>query len=190
MEEKKTQIFKAGRELFYANGFKKVNVSDITKLAGVGTGTFYNYYSSKEQLFLDIYIMENAEAKHSITDNLDLDADPVSVAEAFVAQSMEVVQTNLILKEWYNRDIFSELEEHYRAEEGGKDYFIRDFYTRLLEKWRKQGKLREDIEDDVVLALFDSLVYLDTHKEEIGTRHFPQMIQLLIEFIVKGLTDK
>lgn len=45
--DKKEKIFNAGRELFYSKGFKDTNVSDITRLAGVGVGTFYNYYSSR-----------------------------------------------------------------------------------------------------------------------------------------------
>lgn len=53
------EIFHCGKEIFKEKGFKETNISDITKKAGIGVGTFYNYYSSKEELFLDIYINEN-----------------------------------------------------------------------------------------------------------------------------------
>lgn len=46
MPDKKEELFRADRELFYSKGFKDVNVSEITKIAGVAVGTFYNYYSS------------------------------------------------------------------------------------------------------------------------------------------------
>ena len=51
MKDKKTDIFNCGKELFSSKGFKDTNVSDITKVAGMGVGTFYNYYDSKEKLF-------------------------------------------------------------------------------------------------------------------------------------------
>ena len=59
LTDKKADIFNAGRELFCSKGFKDTNVSEIAKLAGIGVGTFYNYYSSKEELFLEVFLKEN-----------------------------------------------------------------------------------------------------------------------------------
>ena len=189
MIDKKADIFRSGRELFYSKGFKETSVSDITKMAGVGVGTFYNYYSSKEKLFLEIYIKENEKLKKCITESLDLNDDPVTMIKEFMTKSINAMNTNLILKEWYNRDVFSELEQYYREDDRKNDYFLHDFCTELFKKWKAEGKIREDIDDELILGLFDSLVYLDTHKEEIRIKQFPQMIQLLVEFIMKGLTD-
>lgn len=189
MIDKKADIFRAGRDLFYSKGFKETNVSDITKMAGVGVGTFYNYYSTKDKLFLEIYMKENEKFKKCIVESLDLNDDPVTIIKKFMAQSINAMNTNLILKEWYNRDVFIELEQNY-CEEGRKnDNLIHDFFIELFKKWKADGKIRGDIDDELILAIFDSIGYLDTHKEEIGINHFPQMIQLLIEFIMKGLTD-
>ena len=64
MTDKKTDIFNSARELFYSKGYKETNVSEIANMAGIGVGTFYNYYSSKEQLFLEVYIKENEDLNH------------------------------------------------------------------------------------------------------------------------------
>jgi AcrR family transcriptional regulator len=56
LRDKRSDIFNSGRELFYSKGFKDTNVSEIAKMAGIGVGTFYNYYSSKEKLFMEIFI--------------------------------------------------------------------------------------------------------------------------------------
>lgn len=188
MKDKKTEIFNCGRELFYTKGFKDTNISDITKMAGVGVGTFYNYYESKEKLFLDIYLKENAGIKKQIMESLDLRQDPVTIVTNIIEQNFNAMNTNLILKEWYNRDFFRELELHYREEEKNNDMTFRGFYAELLIKWKEEGKIRADLEDELVLAMFDSLVYIDTHKEDIGIRHFPKLMQYLVEFIMKGLT--
>ena len=63
MEDKKEDILNCGRKIFSSKGFKNTNVSDITKMAELGTGTFYNYYSSKEQLFIEIFLEENLKLK-------------------------------------------------------------------------------------------------------------------------------
>ncbi len=59
----------------------------------------------------------------------------------------------------------------------------------LFKKWKAQGKIREDIDEELLPVFFDSLVYIDTHKDEIGIQHFPQVIQYLAEFIMQGLTN-
>lgn len=66
MEDKKTKIYDCGKEIFSNKGFKDTNVSDITKKAGIAIGTFYNYYPSKEKLFMDIFLEENAKLKKTV----------------------------------------------------------------------------------------------------------------------------
>ncbi len=110
---KKVVIFNSGKKLFCSKVFKDTSVSDITKLAGIGVGTFYNYYPSKEKLFFEIHIQENNKLK----------------------------------------------------------------------------KIRDDLDFEFILALFNSIIFIDTHKREIGIHHFPKIIDYLAEFIMKGLTD-
>jgi AcrR family transcriptional regulator len=58
----KRQLFlKVGEELFSRYGYKDVNIEDITKEAGVGTGSFYTYFSSKEAFYEQI--LDNLESQ-------------------------------------------------------------------------------------------------------------------------------
>ncbi len=41
----------AARDLVYARGHEKISIQDITERAEVGTGTFYNYFRTKQQVF-------------------------------------------------------------------------------------------------------------------------------------------
>lgn len=189
MTDKKAEIFNSGRKLFNLKGFKDTNVTEITKLAGIGVGTFYNYYPSKEELFLEIYMKENEQFKKHILASLDLDDDPVAVVKDFMTRISDAMNTNLILKEWYNRDFFSELEQYYREKERGKSNFIDNACAELIKKWKSEGKIRDDIDHELILAFFESLAYIDTHKEEIGIQHFPRIMQYLVEFIMNGLTE-
>lgn len=54
MRTKEKQILEAGINQFSKFGFKKTSIDDIAKAAGVGKGTVYNYFSSKEELFLRV----------------------------------------------------------------------------------------------------------------------------------------
>ena len=188
MGDKKTDIFNCGRELFYSKGFKDTNISDITKVLGIGVGTFYNYYASKEKLFFEIYFKENETLKKRIMESLNLNDDPVTLVKEFVSQNLKAMNSNLILKEWYNRDISSQLEQNYSDDNKKKDDSVQLFYSDLLRTWKDEGKIRADIDDEIILAFFNSLAYIDSHKKDIGTQYFPQLIEYLVEFIMKGLT--
>ncbi len=190
MEDKKTEIFTCGKELFSTKGFKDTNVSNITKMAGIGVGTFYNYYPSKEKLFLEIFLEENAKLKRSIMESLDLDEEPLKLIKQLFALNIQGMYANPILKEWYNRDVFGKIEQLYREENGIHAVdFLYDSFAELVKKWQTEGKMRNDIDCGLIMAFFTALINIDTHKEEIGIHYFPQLLDYLEEFIMKGLMD-
>jgi AcrR family transcriptional regulator len=190
MEDKKADIFNCGKELFSSKGFKDTNVSDITKMAGIGVGTFYNYYSSKEQLFMEIYMKENEKLKKSF-ESIDMDTDPVKAIQEVLSINFAGLSSNPILKEWYNRDLFSKLEKQYYEQGGMKSIaeLMNSSTLELIRRWKADGKIRNDLDDDLILAIFSAIPYVDIHKEEIGLQHFPQIMYYLTEFVMKGLTD-
>ena len=49
-QRKKDQTIRASLQLFCRNGFKKVSVSEIAKLAGTSQVTIYNHFGSKNEL--------------------------------------------------------------------------------------------------------------------------------------------
>ncbi len=46
-------IVELGCELFLEKGYKEVKVSDVTRILGIGKGTFYFYFTDKKELFLE-----------------------------------------------------------------------------------------------------------------------------------------
>lgn len=191
MIDKKADIFNAARELFYKKGFKDTNISDIAKLAGIGVGTFYNYYPSKEKLFLEVYFKENEDHKNRLIGSMNWDADPVTLLTSMVTQNAVEMNSNPILKEWYNKELFAKLEKQYYEHGGIKkfDELTHGGRIELIRKWKAEGKLRRDIDDEMINAIFSSIPFIDLHKSEIGIQYFPQILVHITEFIMKGLTE-
>jgi len=191
VEDKKREIFDCGKELFSTNGFKDTNISDITKKAGIAVGTFYNYYPSKEKLFLEIFLEENVKLKRRLMDSLDLKDEPLPLLKKLLALNIEGMYSDPILSQWYNKDVFGKLERLYREENGiDKVDFLYGSFTELFRRWQEEGTIRSDLDLDLIMALFTAIVTVDTHKEEIGVHHFPQLLDYLAEFVIKGLTDR
>lgn len=190
MIDKKAEILKSGRELFSTKGFKDTNVSDITKMAGMATGTFYIYYTSKDKLFMEIYLEENVKLKKEIMKNIDLEGEPLDIIKKLMYMNLSGMNSNPILKEWYNRDVFSKIEQNYRKEKGLEHVdFLYDSFIEVIKKWQTEGKMRNDIETGMIMAIFNALINIDTHKEEVGFQYFPKVLEYLTEFTLKGLMD-
>ncbi|MNM23456.1 putative HTH-type transcriptional regulator YvdT [compost metagenome] len=188
MQDKKEIIYDCAKELFSAKGFKETNISDITKKAGMAVGTFYNYYPSKEKLFMDIFLEENAKMKQACFQSLDLEQPPMEVVGQMLELNVKGTKSNPILREWYNRSVFEKLEQVYREENGVDTVdFLYDSFLKLITLWQNQGKMRKDINSRMIMMVFAAVINADTHKEEIGIEYFPELLHLMTELIMKGL---
>ncbi|KRL68297.1 TetR family transcriptional regulator [Companilactobacillus versmoldensis DSM 14857 = KCTC 3814] len=93
MDDKKGRLFDAAHVLFLERGFKNTSVADIADIAGVAVGSFYLYFKSKEDIFVQIYDSENEHIKNEIISKVDLDGDPVSVISQIVQQILNYPAT-------------------------------------------------------------------------------------------------
>ena len=58
---KKKLIVEKAREVFAAKGFADVTMKDVVEAAGISRGGLYLYFSSTEELFLEVLKAESAE---------------------------------------------------------------------------------------------------------------------------------
>ena len=54
-EQRRESLIEAAAAVFSRKGFANARVSDIAEEAGVGKGTVYEYFTSKEELFLAVF---------------------------------------------------------------------------------------------------------------------------------------
>lgn len=123
-------------------------------------------------------------------ESIDLDDDPLKVTKELLYLNISGMDTNPILRQWYNKDVFSKIERLYREENGNSVVdFVYDSFAETIKKWQAEGKMRDDIDSELIMAIFSAIVNIDTHKVEIGIKYFPQILNYLTEFVMKGLTD-
>lgn len=67
----KEKIYKVGVDLIRRHGFDGIKVSQIAKSAGVSVGTFYHYYTSKLDLFMDLYRTADAYYEEQVAQRMD-----------------------------------------------------------------------------------------------------------------------
>lgn len=54
-KERRQRILEIADELFSSKGYEKTSISNIAKKAGLGVGTVYNYFESKDDIFTVVY---------------------------------------------------------------------------------------------------------------------------------------
>ncbi|NMB56221.1 MAG: TetR/AcrR family transcriptional regulator [Leptolinea sp.] len=188
--DKKSALYLSAKELFSARGFKDTSVPEITRKAGIAAGTFYLYYPSKESLFMEIFLDENVKLKKSILTSVDPDGEPFSIIQILMRRNLEGITANPILREWYNRDVFAKIERKYSDENGLQHVdFMYDAFLQIVKKWQAEGRLRDDIDSDMIMAMFGAVIVIDEHKAEIGLQFFPKIQEYLTQFIMAGLQN-
>lgn len=189
MSDKKQQLYELARDLFCENGFKDTSVAAITKAAHMAVGTFYLYYASKEQLFMEIYKDENARMKQEMLGRLDFNQSPKAVIFRLLELNQEGIQASPILREWYASEEFRKIERAYREEHALDSLgFLYDTFLSLVQRWQAEGRMRSDIDSRIIMKVFEAVVNVDTHKDEIGLEYFPGLLDTMTDLILIGLS--
>ncbi|MFI6299705.1 TetR/AcrR family transcriptional regulator [Nonomuraea sp. NPDC050790] len=103
MRERADRILDAAAGLLVQLGYKKVTVEDIAQRAGIGKGTVYLHWSTKQQLFEAVFLREAV----AYTDALRaaLRAEPAVVRpHRLLSESYLLVMGNPVLRELFSGD--------------------------------------------------------------------------------------
>lgn len=184
--DKKKILKEAAYEVFSKKGYKATSISEITKHAKMAVGSFYNFYDSKETIFLDTYIEENNRIRQLMINNIDWEGDVVKLTEQLFGQSRNLISTNKILSEWYNPAISSELHNYYSSEEGKASnqfykFLVENFTNRLQTEGYSQEKIQE------ILKIYTLFNYIDMNVTEKDIPNVSETTERLAIYFVKGL---
>jgi len=87
--DKKQQIVQAAIKVFAEKGLEKAKIADIAREAGIGKGTVYEYFSSKEDLFSAIEQFVIQGMLQDLRQWVDMDLPPHQKLEHIIDKSMD-----------------------------------------------------------------------------------------------------
>jgi AcrR family transcriptional regulator len=156
-EQKKARIIKAAAQVFADRGFSGTVMADIADRAGIGKGTLYEYFDSKEDLFFAVFEWFTQETEAAA--KVSISALGGSVSERLAVLSESVMQSWLEMK-----DLFTLVMEFWAASASSqmkqrfKGYFrqayedFRRIVAALIREGIEHGEFREDIVPESVAA--------------------------------------
>ncbi|RRD06655.1 TetR/AcrR family transcriptional regulator [Arachnia propionica] len=171
-------ILAAAREEFAQHGYARAGMANIARRAGIAVGSLYNSFSSKKDLFTEVYLIENREAKAALLAEMDW-SEPRQAITQWVAATIATARDNRILAEWFG----DALGVHLRAAAAA------EFSCGLLEpalasrisEWRARGLVADEVSDELLEELYLAMTTLD-RSGAVSSR--------AVEFLMTALLEK
>lgn len=191
----KETIIRESTKLFLANGYRGTSVKEITEAAGIGRGTLYWYFKSKDEVLESIF----EKFEHEFLDGLiavvhGCEGDFTTKYKAYHKYATEFARDNRELALAFNTLLNEIVGTNTEAERMVKAIYAK--YQKFIEGMLENGK-----EDGSVLADVDSAIYANV----IIANHTGMLVQWFVngdfldarafvrasrDLILKGVTGK
>ncbi|MBD8497847.1 TetR/AcrR family transcriptional regulator [Paenibacillus arenosi] len=184
------QFIEHARNLFTQFGLKKTSIADITTAVGVAQGTFYLFYRSKEELFLDILLLEERSVHASLSSFLNQPKMNRSQFRQFLLHSISLVENNPLLKWLYDADTMNAVIRKLSPEKQA-ELFQQDKDT--MKSWIERGQAEGWIaarEPDHIVSLMQAVVLVALQKQQIGEDRYAVTLELLCDCIAQGIIQE
>lgn len=171
-KETRSKILNDSMLYFARNGFAGTKISDLAKHIGIGQGTLYIYFKSKEELFNEIFALANSSKE---IENLKmLICLPISAKKKIRKLSSSIL-TRLIQDDIYAAKVALNTQMMFEQKDfaSAETTYQSDLYQ-LTEKMIKQGQKEGSVVDGLPVKLADyywGVVYLYALKRLFTTRY-------------------
>lgn len=185
-ENKKTRILAAASRLFIAHGFRRVTMEEIARSAGVGKGTVYGLFESKQELMMstvDFFGGQMSEAVGGIM--ADGSTMPLEKLQRFLKTITAKLSS---LRSETLRDLEIDCPEAYEKIQQTRKRLIFENLSALLRDGKRFGVYDPEIDETlaahVVIGAVDHISQPDV-LASLGPQP-EQLFQSVLRIILKG----
>ena len=182
--ETKNNIFEVAGRLFKEKGYENTTVDEITKEAGIGKGTFFNYFPAKEALLQDFVKQKEELVFDLVKDQL---TQNISTKEKIKNILGLVAKSNEKDRELTKLFVFEHLK-HYGHEER-RSTSLNHLIQVILEKGEKTGEFKIGLDSKMAAGNLTS-IYFYSLMEWLWSKNdysFAEDISKKIDMIFDGI---
>lgn len=182
--ETKNKIFEVAGILFKEKGYDNTTVDEITKEAGIGKGTFFNYFPAKEALLQDFVKQKEDLVFDLVKDQLTRN---ISTKEKIKNILVLVAKSNEKDRELTKLFVFEHLK-HYGHEER-RSTSLNHLIQVILEKGEKTGEFKIGLDSKMAAGNLTA-IYFYSLMEWLWSKNeysFSEDISKKIDMIFDGI---
>ncbi|MCI8509484.1 MAG: TetR/AcrR family transcriptional regulator [Lachnospiraceae bacterium] len=187
-EEMRRTILQKSLLYFARNGFAGTKISDLSKHIGIGQGTIYVYFESKEELFQEI--LKLADSNEMLKKMKTLAAMPISAKKKLHMLSDSVLN-RLVEDETFaamialNTQMLLEKNDEYSSEETTYQTELYNYTSKIIEQGQKEKSMAAG--SSMKLAdYYWGVVYLYSLKRLFTTKYEMITVDDLERTVLKG----
>lgn len=189
----KRKIIDRGKECFARYGIKKTGIEDLTEGLGIAKSSFYSFFNSKEDLFLQIFKEEKEALKNSILENsfLKYRTEPDKAIKAYLRHVLKIVDNHPIWRKFVIENESLELTISRFSEEEIKNIH-EDSVAIILpffEEWAGKGLLI-DKPAKILAETTQAVIFLIHFKNKIVDDDFSEIMNILIDLLANNVVKK
>ena len=190
--DKRAMILAAAREFFERFGYRRTVIDNVVREAGVAKGTFYLYFESKEELFLEVVKAMRAEIMQEYYEKISKETSALGKIRITLRFSLEAFDDYPLLARLDINDEEYRLMMSLLAHLDVKQELDRTlaFLKDLFRQGVVDGSVRADIDLDSMPIVFGSLKFMhfsfeSIHKATGITKE--RFIDSVVDLAVKGI---
>lgn len=186
----RTRLLDVGLEMFERYGLDKTNIEELTREVGISKASFYNFFNSKGDLFMQVYQREREKVHEFFRekyDNMPLETDVGEMVAGYARDMREILAQRPILNIMYKfrgLDLISEA--------GARESLLRYNHelnmemAEMIQGWMdRRGTF--SVSGRIIAETLRSLNFLRWHDYAIGYDVYDEVIEYLTTSIVNTL---
>lgn len=190
-ERIRAELLAAGHEQFGRFGFDRARLSDVTDEAGIGTSTFYQFFDSKEALYLAVLLDERERLFEMLESAVESAETPQEEAATILRTTLIQVRSNPLIRRLFVDGEIRLVDKQLDGAGVEPPADPDDAFERVLpqpEEWVARDDFLLD-DPDVVRGLLRSLLFVTQARETpvIPEGSYEAIEEALIETVVAGL---
>ena len=158
LDERSSRILDAAADLLVRLGYRKITVEDIARAAGVGKGTVYLHWKTKQYVFYAVLMRDGLDMFRILLERMGTDP-ALTLPGRMTAELYLLVMSRPITRALFTADM-SILGELVSAGQAGNRIYsanLSEHYGDYLDLLRDNGYIRADLDNQTLVYLLDSV---------------------------------
>jgi AcrR family transcriptional regulator len=185
IEMVRADLLVKGKELFIENGLRKTSIDEIVKACDIAKGSFYKFFTSKEELYFEIFKKEE-ENYLQIYETI-LEKDESNLMIFLMTELWSYLSNNKFLSSFYERKeqdlllrkISREEIQSYTDEQKKK-------FIQVIATLQAKNKICL-MNPELMVSIIRGILIMSLHRQGIGEHFYEDVMKHMIQFTGKGL---